>query len=86
MTILGLWVFFIAIGMAAAHYRNFSLVWGFVGGLLLGPLSFLMFFVSGVTRRERVCPYCAERIRSEAKVCRHCGRDVNIHTDAAQRS
>jgi len=28
------------------------------------------------TREERDCPFCAERILSRAKVCKHCGRDV----------
>lgn len=27
-------------------------------------------------RRERECPYCAELILARAKVCKHCGRDV----------
>ena len=27
-------------------------------------------------RDERECPYCAERILSKAKVCKHCGREV----------
>ena len=27
-------------------------------------------------REERDCPYCAERILSKARVCKHCGRDV----------
>ncbi|MDE5682307.1 MAG: hypothetical protein K2I05_08300, partial [Mailhella sp.] len=22
------------------------------------------------------CPYCAERIKKKAKVCKHCGRDI----------
>lgn len=29
-----------------------------------------------VSRRERECPYCAELILARAKVCKHCGRDV----------
>jgi len=27
-------------------------------------------------RAERDCPYCAERILAKARVCKHCGRDV----------
>jgi membrane protein YdbS with pleckstrin-like domain len=27
-------------------------------------------------RVERECPYCAERILARARVCKHCGRDV----------
>ncbi|MGQ0642673.1 MAG: PH domain-containing protein [Gemmatimonadaceae bacterium] len=30
----------------------------------------------GLKREERDCPYCAERILARAKVCKHCGRDV----------
>ena len=30
------------------------------------------------TKQEtRVCPFCAERIMAQAKVCRYCGRDIN---------
>jgi predicted lipid-binding transport protein (Tim44 family) len=28
------------------------------------------------TRDERDCPYCAEQILKKARVCKHCGRDV----------
>ena len=27
-------------------------------------------------RKTRECPYCAEDILVKAKVCKHCGRDV----------
>ncbi len=32
-------------------------------------------FVTG--RQARRCPHCAETIQDEAKVCKHCGRDVS---------
>ncbi len=28
------------------------------------------------TRDERECPFCAEPILKKARVCKHCGRDV----------
>lgn len=31
---------------------------------------------SSPSRAERECPHCAERILAKAKVCKHCGRDV----------
>jgi hypothetical protein len=27
-------------------------------------------------REERECPFCAEKILKKARVCKHCGRDV----------
>ena len=73
------WALFGAlIGVSAAQRRGFSVAAGIIGGLLLGPLAVLMYFVSGVTRGDatRKCPQCAESIKAEAKVCKHCGRDV----------
>jgi hypothetical protein len=31
---------------------------------------------AGAPRQERPCPYCAEPILVQARVCKHCGRDV----------
>jgi len=32
------------------------------------------------------CPYCAELVRPEAKVCRHCGRDlIEINSSSQQK-
>jgi membrane protein YdbS with pleckstrin-like domain len=31
---------------------------------------------TATARVERECPYCAERILARARVCKHCGRDV----------
>jgi uncharacterized membrane protein YdbT with pleckstrin-like domain len=32
--------------------------------------------IAGPARDERDCPWCAERILNRARVCKHCGRDV----------
>lgn len=73
------WMLFGAlIGYIASQTRGYSAVAGILGGAFLGPLSVLMFAVSGVTRHDarRKCPHCAEWIKPEASVCKHCGRDV----------
>ena len=31
---------------------------------------------ASASRVERDCPYCAERILAKARVCKHCGREV----------
>ena len=68
------------VGVAAAQRKGFNVAGGILGGLLLGPLAFLMFFVSGITKgdQHRKCPYCAEWIKQEAKVCPRCQRDVEL--------
>lgn len=66
------------LGVAASQKRGFSMAGGIIGGLLLGPLAFLLFFVSGVTKddQQKKCRFCAEFIKADAKVCKHCHRDV----------
>lgn len=67
------------IGLTAAQRKGFSTVGGAIGGALLGPLAFLLFFVSGLVSRgeaKKKCPHCAEWVQKEAKVCKHCGRDI----------
>jgi hypothetical protein len=67
------------IGIAAAQRKGFSTVGGAVGGALLGPvLAPLLFLVSGTK-----CPYCAEAVRPQAIVCRHCHRDLAPFRGAA---
>ena len=68
------------LGVSASQKRGFSLAGGIIGGLLLGPLAFLLFFVSGITAGDadkRKCPFCAEWVNGEAVACKHCGRDIS---------
>ena len=68
-----LWLLFALVGLGAANHRGFSPIAGIIGGLLLGPLSVLLFWVSSSKVR---CPHCAEWIHKQAAVCKHCGREV----------
>lgn len=86
----GMIVVWIACGIAAgavASNKGRSVGgWTFIG-VLLGPVGVLLALVvapnqsametsaiaSGASRQ---CPYCAEIVRSQAVVCKHCGRDL----------
>jgi uncharacterized membrane protein YdbT with pleckstrin-like domain len=55
------------IAAAESLARGLSLPDDVGRGVVVGELS----------RDERECPFCAERILVRAKVCKHCGRDVS---------
>jgi len=65
-----------AIGALAGFKRGFSPVVGLVAGAVLGILAPVLFGVSGLVRRgdlsTRKCPHCAEFVKPEAKICKHC--------------
>lgn len=71
------------IGVAAAQRKGFSMAGGIIGGVLLGPLAFLMFFVSGISKEDanrKKCPHCAEWVKGEATICKHCRQPIIIAT------
>lgn len=90
-------IFWIACGVAAymlAISRNRSCRTWTILGLLFGPLTLVVLGflpVLGVGEEEfsffkrpprlRKCPNCAETIKAEAAVCKHCGRDVVVGSD-----
>ena len=57
--------------IASRKGRSFARWW------VYGWLLFLVAIVHSVSIKGRRCPYCAERIRPEAQVCRFCGRDLS---------
>lgn len=68
------------IGFVASQKRGFSPIGGVLGGLLLGPLAVLMFAVSGVAsanEQGKKCRFCAEWIKADAVLCKHCGQRVD---------
>ena len=71
------------IGISAAQRKGFNMAAGIIGGLLLGPLAFLMYLCSGERRK---CPFCAEWTQKEAKVCPHCKKELQVSNLEAENS
>ncbi|MBA2435711.1 MAG: zinc ribbon domain-containing protein [Pyrinomonadaceae bacterium] len=52
---------------------------GAVLGLILGPIGWLVVALGPdykTAQESRKCPFCAELVKKEANVCKHCGRDL----------
>lgn len=51
---------------------------GFLCGIVFGPLVALILLLGGTDRKRlglKKCPFCAEWIKRQAAVCKHCHRD-----------
>lgn len=79
MTLFLFWVLCgIAAAMVASSKGRSAAGWFFLG-LILGPFGLIFALISGKegpADGERKCPFCAEFIKKEAVVCKHCGRDL----------
>jgi TPR repeat protein len=55
-----------------------SVLGALLPAIMFSPLVYWMFgwILRRNAARFKVCEHCAERIKSDAKVCRYCGRDV----------
>jgi hypothetical protein len=71
-----LWIVFAyLVGALAANRRRNGFGWFFLS-LVISPLLGLLFLLVLPERGMRTCPFCAEQVKSEATVCRYCGRDL----------
>lgn len=65
----GVWMLGALVGLLAAQRRGFPVAEGIIGGLVLGPLLAWLLFLRAQMPR---CPACAEFVKAEATVCKHC--------------
>ena len=84
---LGIFAFIIAIVAMIAHGKGYKPLGWALYGLLIWPVALIHILIKpdlkaaqGAVARERAgrrpCPFCAEPVKRQAKVCPHCQRDL----------
>ncbi len=73
--------FAVATAMVASDRGRGKLAW-FTLGLFLGPLALVIAYLTEPLEwkalengTHKKCSFCAELVKFEARVCRHCGRE-----------
>ena len=78
------WICFGIIGSMIASNKGNSGCGGLILGIMLGPLGLLISFFSTDNEERKnkqmgntKCPNCAEYVKTEAIICKHCGSNLN---------
>jgi zinc-ribbon domain len=81
LTVLFFWFAFTLIVAIAAHKRNRSGFGWFLLSAVVSPLVAGLALVAvgrhdGPSSTMRKCPACAELVKREANICKHCGSEL----------
>ena len=79
MELLLIWIVGGIVVAMIASSKGYSGFGWFLYGFLILPIAFVHALLLGnKEEKERIaCPYCAEKIKREAKICPHCKSELN---------
>lgn len=78
MSLLTVWTILAVVAGVIAGQKKRSVVAWTILTFLFSPLCLLVLLSLSPTdtANERKCPFCAEWIKKEAVVCKHCDREI----------